>query len=106
MLVFSFGNSVKAMSHVGATTTEGYDNRIKSFRKRLGMPEDGRQASRAGMRIPNRPKEELAMRSLLSRLNGKLQVRRVCAACVDDVLPTVGADVLFDRRHHGSKKIS
>jgi hypothetical protein len=44
--------------------------------------------------------------SLLSRLNGKLQVRRVCAARVDDVLPTVGADVLFDPGHQRSQQVS
>jgi hypothetical protein len=48
----------------------------------------------------------LHLRSLLPRLNGKLQVRRVCASCVDDVLPTVGTDVLFDPRHQRSQKVS
>jgi hypothetical protein len=41
----------------------------------------------------------VSVESLLSRPNGKLQVRRVFAARVDNVLPTVGADVLVDPRH-------
>jgi hypothetical protein len=44
--------------------------------------------------------------SLLPRQNRKLQVRRMCAARVEDMLPPVGADVLFDRRHERSQKVS
>ena len=44
--------------------------------------------------------------NLLSRLNGKLHVRGVFAARVNDVLPTIGADVLFDRRHQRPQKVS
>jgi len=35
----------------------------------------------------------------LSRLNGKLLVRRMPTARMDDLLPTVSADVLFDCGH-------